>query len=76
MLVRVDGTKLTRVSEAPVGAWVQGSGFSGDGRKLFVQNILENRLQVLDIDANGQMRDAGSIPLKSSPVGMRVLGAP
>ena len=76
VLVRVDGTKLTKVSEAPIGAWVQGSGFSGDGKKLFVQNILENRLQVLDIDANGQMRDSGSIPLKASPVGMRVLGAP
>ena len=76
VLVRVDGTKLTRVSEAPVGAWVQGAGFSVDGRKLYVQNILENRLQVLDIDANGQMRDGGSVPLKASPVGMRVHGAP
>lgn len=76
VLVRVDGTKLTKVSEAPVGAWVQGSGFSGDGKKLYVQNILENRLQVLDIDANGQMKDGGSIPLKASPVGIRVHGAP
>ncbi|APV50903.1 hypothetical protein BWI17_15125 [Betaproteobacteria bacterium GR16-43] len=77
VLVRVDGTKLTRLSEAPVGAWVQGNGFSGDGRKLFAQNILENQLQVLDIDANGQLKDSGQrIPLKASPVGMRVLGAP
>jgi DNA-binding beta-propeller fold protein YncE len=77
VLVRVDGTRLTKLSEAPVGPWCQGSGFSADGRTLVVQNILSNELQVLRIGPGGELQDKGErVALKAGPVGFRVLGAP
>jgi DNA-binding beta-propeller fold protein YncE len=76
-LYRLADFKLTKLSEMPVGAWCQGSGFSADGKTLVVQNILEKRLQVLRIGANGELQDRGeSVPLKAGPVGIRVLGNP
>ena len=77
VLVRLDGTKLTKLSEAPVGAWVQGSAFSADGRTLLVQNNLDREIQVFAIDAKGQLRDTGQrIKLKANPVGIRAAGSP
>jgi DNA-binding beta-propeller fold protein YncE len=73
VLVSLDGTRLTKLSEAPVGAWCQGSAFSKDGRTLVVQNMLDKNLAVFAID-NGKLADTGQrIALKGSPVGIRVL---
>ena len=77
VLARLDGTKLIKMSEAPVGAWVQGSVFSADGKTLLVQNFLDRELQVFAIEAQGQLRDTGQrIKLKAGPVGIRAVGAP
>ena len=77
VLARLDGAKLTRMSEAPVGAWVQGSVFSSDGKMLLVQNFLDRELQVFAIEGQGQLRDTGQrIKLKAGPVGIRALGSP
>jgi len=77
VLARLDGAKLTRMSEAPVGAWVQGSVFSSDGKMLLVQNFLDREIQVFAIEGQGQLRDTGQrIKLKAGPVGIRALGSP
>ena len=36
VLYRLDGDKLTKVSEAPIGAWSQGASFSKDGKTVVV----------------------------------------
>jgi DNA-binding beta-propeller fold protein YncE len=73
MLVSVDGTKLTKLSEVAVGAWCQGSAFSQDGRTLIVQNMLDKNLGVFSIEG-GKLTDTGQrIGLKASPVGIRVV---
>jgi DNA-binding beta-propeller fold protein YncE len=51
-LLRVDGGKFTRLSEAPIGTWSQGSVFSRDGKTVYVQNTSEQEIQVLRIDGD------------------------
>jgi DNA-binding beta-propeller fold protein YncE len=58
-LVRVDNGKLTRLSEAPIGTWSQGSAFSRDGKTVYVQNTVEQEIQVLRIDGD-RIVDTGS----------------
>jgi DNA-binding beta-propeller fold protein YncE len=50
VMLRVDGMKLTRVAEAPLGAWPQGAVFSKDGRTLLVVTALNQEVEVFRWD--------------------------
>jgi len=72
-LVRVDNGKLTRLSEAPIGTWAQGSAFSRDGKTVYVQNTVEQEIQVLRIegdrivDTNSRLKvDGGAAALRTA----------
>lgn len=41
VIVRVSGTTLSRVAEAPIGHWSQGVAFSPDGKLILVGNMVE-----------------------------------
>jgi DNA-binding beta-propeller fold protein YncE len=58
VLYRLDGTKLTKISEAPIGAWSQGASFSRDGKTLAVQNMIQKNIQVFRND-DGKLTDTG-----------------
>jgi DNA-binding beta-propeller fold protein YncE len=58
VLYRLDGTKLTKVSEAPIGAWSQGASFSKDGKTVVVGNMIQKNLQVFKND-DGKLTDTG-----------------
>lgn len=58
VLVRVDGGKLSRVAEAPIGHWSQGAAFSADGKTILVQNMVEKDIQVFRWDG-GRLTDSG-----------------
>jgi DNA-binding beta-propeller fold protein YncE len=58
VLYRLDGDKLTKVSEAPIGAWSQGASFSRDGKTLAVQNMIQKNIQVFRND-DGKLTDTG-----------------
>jgi DNA-binding beta-propeller fold protein YncE len=58
VLYQFDGGKLTKVSEAPIGAWSQGASFSKDGKTLAVQNMIQKNIQVFRND-NGKLTDTG-----------------
>jgi len=58
VLYRLDGDKLTKVSEAPIGAWSQGASFSKDGKTLVVQNMIQKNIQVFRND-EGKLTDTG-----------------
>lgn len=58
VLYKLDGTKLTKVSEAPIGAWSQGASFSKDGKTLVVGNMIQKNLQVFKND-DGKLTDTG-----------------
>ncbi len=50
MLFRVDGSKLVKFAEAPIGQWSQGIAFSRDGKTILVQNMVEKDIQVFRLD--------------------------
>ena len=58
VLYRLDGNKLTKVSEAPIGAWSQGASFSKDGKTLVVGNMIQKNMQVFRND-DGKLTDTG-----------------
>ena len=50
VLYRLEGTKLTKTSEAPIGAWSRGAAFSKDGATLVVQNMIQHNLMVFRVE--------------------------
>jgi DNA-binding beta-propeller fold protein YncE len=57
-LFAVDGMKIAKSSEAPIGVWSQGASFSRDGKALVVQNMVQHNLMVFRND-NGKLTDTG-----------------
>lgn len=58
VLYKLDGNVLTKVSEAPIGAWSQGAAFSRDGKAVVVGNMIEKNMQVFRND-DGKLTDTG-----------------
>jgi len=70
-LFKIDGKKLTKVSEVEVGALPEGAVWSPDGKWLYVGNFLDKNMSVLKIE-DGKLVDSGvKIPLAGSPASMR-----
>jgi DNA-binding beta-propeller fold protein YncE len=72
VLFRADGTKLTKVAEAPIGHWSQGVAFSTDGRIILVGNMVEKNLQIFDWNGT-TLRDSGhQIKLNGGSAAVRI----
>jgi DNA-binding beta-propeller fold protein YncE len=52
LLYRVEGFKLVKFAQAPIGRWSQGIAFSRDGTTILVQNMLEQDIQVFRLDGS------------------------
>jgi DNA-binding beta-propeller fold protein YncE len=76
VLYRLDGGKLTKVSEAPIGAWSQGAAFSKDGKTLVVGNMIQKNMQVFKND-DGKLTDTGqTIPTGGCAAAVRASTGP
>ena len=58
VIVRVTGTTLARVAEAPIGHWSQGVAWAPDGKTLIVGNMVEKDLWVFEWNGT-TLRDTG-----------------
>ena len=58
VLYRLDGGKLAKTGEAPIGSWSQGASFSKDGKTIAVQNMIQKNIQVFRND-DGKLTDTG-----------------
>ncbi len=67
---RINGTKLTLAAEAKVGHWGQGVVWSGDGKTLLVQSMIEKELEVLSFDGR-ELKKTGAIKVNGGPAGIR-----
>jgi DNA-binding beta-propeller fold protein YncE len=71
IVFRVDGLKLVKVTQAPIGHWSQGIAFSRDGSTILVQNMLEHEIQVFHFDGK-KLEDSGQrIKINGGPAAIR-----
>lgn len=71
VLLKIDGARVTRVSEIEVGALPEGAVFSPDGNYLYVGNFLDSDMSVLKIEGD-KLTDTGArIALGGHPAAMR-----
>ena len=71
MLLRVSGSSLQKVAEAPIGHWSQGAAFSADGRTILVGNMVEKDLWLFDWNGTA-LRDTGvRISVRGGPAAIR-----
>ncbi|MSU65685.1 MAG: YncE family protein [Opitutus sp.] len=74
LMLRVEGLKLTRVAEAPLGSWPQGAVFSADGRTLLVVNAGNQEVQVFKWDGQTLVDTKQSIKVKGGPAAIATAG--
>ena len=73
VMLRVDGMKLSRVAEAPIGRWSQAVVFSPDGTTVLVGNMIDKDVQVLAWDGTF-LRDTGTrIPVNGGSAALRTV---
>ena len=69
-IYRIDGAKLTLVTQAKVGRWGQGVAWSRDGKTIVFQAMIEKELQILSFDGK-ELKAAGAIKVPGGPAGIR-----
>ncbi len=66
----VDGTSLTKVAEAKVGHWCQGSVWSRNNATIVIQCMVEKNLQVFSFNGR-KLRQVGAVALSGGGAGFR-----
>lgn len=69
-ILKIDGTHVTRVGKATVGALPEGAAFSADGSYLYVGNFMDSDLSVFRV-AGTQLTSTGRFKLPGQPASMR-----
>jgi DNA-binding beta-propeller fold protein YncE len=75
VMYRIDGTKLTKVAEAPIGRWSQGIAFSKDGKTILVQNMVEENAMVFRWDGAKLVNTKKPIKLGGGGAAIRTAGS-
>jgi DNA-binding beta-propeller fold protein YncE len=76
LLYSVEGLKLTKLSETPIGHWSQGVAFSADGQYILAQNMVEKNLMVFKV-INNKLEDTGQrLQMKGGPAAIRTAEKP
>lgn len=70
VVYEVRGTEFAKVAEAPIGQWSQGAAWSADSRRLLVQNMVGDDIQVFAFE-NGALREIGVLAMPASPASIR-----
>jgi DNA-binding beta-propeller fold protein YncE len=69
--LKIDGKKVTKTGEVPVGGVPEGAVFSPDGRWLYVGNYTDKNISVLRVDDDKVVDTDVLVPLPGSPASMR-----
>jgi DNA-binding beta-propeller fold protein YncE len=76
VLFGIDGIKLTKLAEAPIGHWSQGAAFTPDSQHVLVQNMVEKNIMVFKV-ANGKLEDTNQrLQVKGGPAAIRIADKP
>jgi DNA-binding beta-propeller fold protein YncE len=71
VVLKIDGKKVTKVSEVEVRGLPEGAVFSPDGRWLYVGNFLDSDLSVLRVDGDTVTNTGTLVKLPGKPASMR-----
>jgi DNA-binding beta-propeller fold protein YncE len=70
-LLKIDGKKVTKVGEMPVGTLAEGLAFSADGKYLYVGNFLDATMEVFKVDGTRLTKLGATIKAPGHPASMR-----
>jgi DNA-binding beta-propeller fold protein YncE len=70
-VLKLDGKKVTKVGEMPVGMLAEGIAFSADGKYLYVGNYLDSDLAVFKVDGTKLTKLGANIKTPGHPASMR-----
>lgn len=76
LLYRVEGSKLVKAGEAPIGHWSQGIAFTPDGQHILVQNMVEKDIMVLKFDGTALTDTGQRLKMKGGPAAIRTAEKP
>jgi DNA-binding beta-propeller fold protein YncE len=68
IVYQVNGKRLERFAQAPIGAWSQGIAFGGG--HLLVQNMVQQDIQVFRLDKSGLFDTGHRLKMKGGPAGI------
>jgi DNA-binding beta-propeller fold protein YncE len=75
VLFKLDGTKLSKIAEAPIGQWSQGAAFSADGKTILVQNMVEKDIHAFRLDGD-KLQEIARLKLKGGGAAIRTAQKP
>jgi DNA-binding beta-propeller fold protein YncE len=75
VLFKLDGTKLSKITEAPIGQWSQGVAFSADGKTILVQNMVEKDIHAFRLDGD-KLQEIARLKLKGGGAAIRTAQKP
>jgi DNA-binding beta-propeller fold protein YncE len=70
VMLKVSGSSITKVAEAPIGHWSQGAAFSSDGKTVLVGNMVEKDVQVFAWDGQS-LRETARIKVNGGSAALR-----
>jgi len=70
VMLKVSGSSITKVAEAPIGHWSQGAAFSADGKTVLVGNMVEKDVQVFAWDGQS-LRETARIKVNGGSAAIR-----
>ena len=70
-ILKIDGKKVTKVGEMPVGTLAEGVAFSADGKYLYVGNYLDADLAVFKVDGTKLTKLGANIKMPGHPAALR-----
>jgi len=72
-IVRIANKRFTRVAEAPIGKWSQGTVWSPDGKILLVGNMIEKDYWVFSWDGTTLKDTGGRVKVNGGPAAIRTV---
>ena len=69
-ILRLDGTSLRPLTEAPIGQWCQGVAWHPDGRSLLAQCMIERAIRTFRFDGT-RLTPGPPIAVSAGPAGLR-----
>lgn len=76
-MLKVEGMRMSVVSEAKVGTWAQGAAFAPDGRTLYVGSMTDRDITVLKVGEDGKLAEGGPrIRLSGGSAALRIAQRP